>query len=84
MLEGTGTRDAIYCGMDTAAPPPSASECPGGWVTYDTKAKGVPRDATYHAPSAPGIYHLVFLAFQSDGYFIEVMKTSTAEITVTE
>lgn len=84
MLEGTGTRDAIYCGMDTAAPPPTTSECPGGYVTFDTKARGIPSAATYHAPAAPGTYHVVFMAFQSDGPFVEVLKTATAEVTVTE
>src|SRR5512146_1286751 len=84
MLEGTGNHDALYCGLDSSIPAPSASECPGGYVTYNSKAVGVPSEATYYAPSVPGTYHVVFLAFQSDGYFMEVLKTSTAEITVTE
>lgn len=84
MLEGTGNHNANYCGLDASIPAPSASECPGGYVTYNSKAVGIPSEATYHAPSVPGTYHAVFLAFQSDGYFVEALKTSTAEITVTE
>ncbi len=84
MQEAKGSPGGLYCGFDTSHPVPSPADCPAGYITYDTSVSGVPSAAVYHAPSTPGTYHPVFQASQWDSYTLQVSKTTTAEITVTQ
>lgn len=84
MQEAKGTPGGLYCGFDTAAPEPSWTDCPCGYITYDTKASGVLSEAIYHAPAAAGTFHPVFQVSARNGFVVGSTQTTTAEITVTQ
>ncbi len=66
------------CGYFT---PPPMSPCPFGHVTFGSVSQ-FPSSATYHAPLAPGTYHVTFEASQFST-FDHLTKTATATINVT-
>ncbi len=84
MQEAKGTPGGSYCGLGTGDPAPSWTDCPCGYVTYDTEARGTASEAIYHAPPAPGTFHAVFEVSAHNGFVIGLSQTTTAEITVTE
>jgi hypothetical protein len=83
MQEAKGAPGALYCGLDTSAPAPSWTDCPCGYINYDTQASGVSSEAIYHAPPTPGTCHRVFDVSARNGFVIGLSETTTAEITVT-
>ena len=84
MLEATATpQNRGYCGVNTNAQAPPVADCPGGYVSFNTKSLGLPSVAVYHAPQIPGTYHPVFEVLEGNGYILVASKTITAEITVT-
>jgi hypothetical protein len=66
------------CGYLT---PPPVSSCQFGYVIFGSVAQ-FPSSATYHAPLAPGTYHVTFEATQFTT-FDHLTKTATTTITVT-
>jgi hypothetical protein len=84
MQEAKGTPGGSYCGLDTGAAVPSWSDCPCGYVTYDTTANGPQSQAIYHAPPNTGTFHAVYQVSAHNGFVIGLSQTTTAEITVTQ
>ena len=84
MQEAKGTPGGSYCGLDTGAAAPSWTDCPCGYVTYDTTANGPQSMAIYHAPPNAGTFHAVFQVSAHNGFVVGLSQTTTAEITVTE
>ncbi len=84
MQEAKGTPGGSYCGLGIGVPAPSWTDCPCGYVTYDTEARGTASEAIYHAPPVPGTFHAVFQVSAHNGFVIGLGQTTTAEITVTE
>lgn len=83
MREGIGTNDAFYCGLDYNDPAPPSTACPCGYVRFQESKDGVPSPATYHAPTTAQVCHPTFQAMQSDGYAVQAVKYTAAEVTVT-
>jgi hypothetical protein len=78
-----GSRNALYCGLDYSASPPPETDCPCGYIAYNSSAEGVPTSATYHAPSTPRVCHPTAQVMQFDGFIIRTKATARAEVTVT-
>ena len=70
------------CGLlATQDPAISVPLCPNGYVMFGL-VTDFPSTAVYHAPSKPGVYHVVFTVTQSVMYS-SLQKSAAAEITVT-
>lgn len=67
------------CGYLSSQQPPQ-SGCPYGYVMF-ASVTTFPSSATYHAPSAPGVYHVTFSATQA-AEFSSLTKTVQSTITV--
>ena len=83
MQEAKGTSGGLFCGLGIGVPAPSWTDCPCGYVTYDTQAGGTASEAIYHAPPDAGVFHAQFQVSAHNGFVVGLTQTTSAEITVT-